>query len=152
MSSSRGSRQTYGKYLVRFRLVHGYESSSYLMLMGSYQWPPEIDFAENGGENPYYLTAVLHYGPDDQQIFNEVSADFEQWHTIGVEWLPGRLDYTLDGQVWATVRGDAVPNVAMDFVMQTQAGTCQGGKGCPDATTPEFSSMQVDWVAVYAPA
>lgn len=64
------------------------------------QWPPEIDFAEDGGatNTRRHVSATLHYGAHDTQIQRTVHADFTRWHTVGVEWTPGRLSYTLDRQ------------------------------------------------------
>jgi beta-glucanase (GH16 family) len=158
MSSAPALKQTYGKYLVRFRMDPGFGIAPVLLLFPSGDhWPPEIDFAEDGGTTHArdHLTATLHYGvrPDDRQIQRTVYADFTRWHTMGVEWTPGRLVYTLDGSPWATVTGDAVPAEPMELDLQTQAGT-EGDPWtpAPDASTPPEVDMQVDWVVAYAPA
>jgi beta-glucanase (GH16 family) len=96
------------------------------------------------------MSATLHFGPGDHQIQRSVSADFTRWHTMGVEWTPGRLQYTLDGRVWATVDSPAVPALPMEMDAQTQAGTCGDRYApCPDATTPDKVVAQIDWVVAY---
>jgi beta-glucanase (GH16 family) len=157
MSSAPGLKQTYGKYLVRFRMDRGYGVAPVLLLFPSADhWPPEIDFAEDGGATHVrdHTTATLHYGvrPNDRQIQRRVDADFTRWHTAGVEWTAGRLTYTLDGRPWATLAGPEVPAEPMELDLQTQAGTLgDPWTPAPDATTPPEVDMQIDWVVAYSP-
>jgi beta-glucanase (GH16 family) len=151
MSSALGLKQTYGKYLVRFRVDRGAGIAAVLLLWPSGDGlPAEIDFAENGGGDRSHMSATLHYDPDNRQIQRSVQADFTRWHTLGVEWTPGRLAYTLDGSVWATVISRGVPSIPMEMDVQTQAGTCGDRfQPCPDRTTPARVNMQIDWVVAY---
>ena len=153
VSSAMGLKQRYGRYLVRFRMDGGRGIAGVLLLWPSDgDWPPEIDFAEDGGitRRRRSITATLHYGSDNRQIQRTVRADFTKWHTAGVEWSPRKLVYTLDGRPWATVRSAHVPSRRMELDMQTQAGTCGDQYApCPDAGTPAHVNMQVDWVAAY---
>jgi beta-glucanase (GH16 family) len=99
------------------------------------------------------MTATLHYGADDRKIQSAVYTDFTDWHTIGVEWMPQRVSYTLDGTPWATVTGDVVPSQPMELDLQTQAGTVgDPWTPAPGPDTPPEVDMQVDWVVAYAPA
>jgi beta-glucanase (GH16 family) len=154
VSSAPALRQAYGKYLVRFRMDRGDGIAGVLLLMPSNgDWPPEIDFAEDGGGPRSSTTATLHYGSANDQTQYSVSTDFSEWHTIGVEWMPGSIVYTLDGRTWARVSSPAVPVGAMEFDAQTQAGTCGDPYDpCPDASTPSRVDMQIDWVVAYRPA
>jgi beta-glucanase (GH16 family) len=153
MSSARGLKQRYGLYLVRFRVDKGHGIAAILLLWPSTGgWPPEVDFAEDGGGDRSRTTATLHYGQDNRLIQRSVTADFSKWHTIGVAWLPGRLIYLLDNRVWATVTSANVPNIPMEMDAQTQAGTCgDRWAPCPDSSTPSHVNMQLDWVAQYSP-
>jgi beta-glucanase (GH16 family) len=154
ISSDVGLRQTYGKYLVRFRFDKGDGITDILLLWpASNEWPPEIDFAENSGGDRSSMNATLFYnGAADQEIQHTVQADFSQWHTMGVEWEPGMLNYTLDGKVWATVQSPDVPTVPMSLDIQTQAGVCGNpANPCPDSSTPKQVNMDIDWVVAYAP-
>ena len=66
LSSSRGLAQTYGKYLVRFRLDPGIGVGHAALLMpANNSWPPEIDFSEDNGSGRTGTLATLHYGKDD---------------------------------------------------------------------------------------
>lgn len=157
MSSAPALKQRYGKYEVRFRMDAGYGIFPVLLLFASAdRWPPEIDFAEDGGNTRVrdHMNATLHYGvrPNNRQIQRRVFADFTRWHTMGVEWTAGRIAYTLDGEVWATLTGPNVPAERMELDIQTQAGT-QGDRWnpAPDDSTPPEVDMQVDWVVAYAP-
>jgi beta-glucanase (GH16 family) len=116
-------------------------------------WPPEVDFAETGGEtaSPDRMSATLHYGRRDSQVQRVIRVDLTTWHTVGVEWLPGKLIYTIDDRAWAVVRSRAVPHQPMELDLQTQAGTCGvSWAPCPDRLTPGRVSAQIQWVAAYA--
>jgi beta-glucanase (GH16 family) len=153
-SSAPGLRQTYGKYVVRFRVDAGAGVGFALLLWPSEShWPPEIDFAEDGGEtgDRDHIAATLHYGRDDRRIQHVRHGTFAAWHTAGVEWTPGRLVFTLDGRAWARISGVEVPSEPMEMDLQTAAGTCGDRSApCPGAETPARVSLQVDWVAAYA--
>jgi beta-glucanase (GH16 family) len=154
VSSARALRQTYGRYDVRLRMDPGRGVAVVALLWPSRGgWPPEIDFAENGGEtsNRRHIAATLHYGADNSQIQRALSADFTHWHVLGVQWTPHRLAYTIDGRVWAVVNNRWVPAVPMELDLQAQTGTCSDTSApCPDATTPVRVNAQIDWVAAYA--
>ena len=155
VSSGPALSQTYGKYEVRLRVDRGKGIAFVALLFPSGNgWPPEVDFAENGGESGArdHMTATLHYGADDSQIQHTLSGkDFTHWHVLGVEWTPGLLLYTIDGRRWAAVRSAAVPRQPMELDLQTQAGTCGDASApCPDASTPSRVDAQVAWVAAYA--
>ena len=154
VSSAPALRQTYGKYEVRARIDRGKGVAFVALLWPSHDvWPPEIDFAESGGETSArnQIAATLHYGAHDSQLQQTVRVDLTRWHTLGVEWLPGKLVYTIDGRVWATIASAAVPHQPMEMDLQTQAGTCGVSYApCPDATTPAHVDAQIKWVAAYA--
>ena len=153
VSSARAVRQTYGKYEVRMRADRGKGVAVIALLWPSgNQWPPEIDFAENGGENRSrdHMTATLHYGTADHQLQRTVKRHFTKWHVLGVRWTPDKLLYTLDGRVWAKVRNRNVPAQPMEMDLQSQAGTCgEPSAPCPDATTQNRVNVQIDWVAIW---
>lgn len=148
-------QQTYGKYEVRFRIAkgHGVKYAALLWPV-SERWPVdgEIDFAEDGGGDRRSSTGTLHYGASNSQIQKSLSGDFSGWNTLGVEWSPGKLVYTLNGRPWSTVTGAMVPHTPMNLAIQTQAGTCGSwaGASCPDATTPAHVDMQIDWAVTYS--
>ncbi|HWD08575.1 MAG TPA: glycoside hydrolase family 16 protein, partial [Actinomycetota bacterium] len=149
--------QTYGQYDVRFRVDKGDGIGYAALLWPSYtSWPPEIDFAEDGGGDRSGTTATWHCGSNGDDSCQEqanLTIDVSRWHTLGVQWTPTSLVYTIDGATWATMTGPGIPNVAMEMDLQMQAGACGDPyTPCPDATTPSNVNMDVDWVVAYKPA
>jgi len=149
--------QTYGKWLVRFLIASG-QGISYAALLwpDTTSWPPEIDFAEdNGLAARRTVTASLHYATartSRRVLRSSTDVSLTGWHTLGVEWLPGSITYTLDGQPWSRMTGAEVPSVPMRLALQTQAWNCgDAWETCPDRTTPSRVDMNVDWIAVYTP-
>jgi beta-glucanase (GH16 family) len=154
VSSAPALKQTYGKYEARLRVDRGKGVAAILLLWPVRNvWPPEIDFFEDGGATSRRseMSATLHYGSDDSQIHRTAHTDFTRWHTVGVEWSPRKLVYTIDGRRWAIVRSRHVPRQRMEMDIQSQAGTCgDRWTPCPDASTPRRVTLQVDWVVAYA--
>lgn len=152
VSSARAGGQKYGRWELRFRADKG-DAIGYALLMypSSGGWPPEIDFAEDFGGNKTQTMATLHWGSTNQQIHKFGYADFSQWHTVGLIWTPGRVDYLLDGAVFASVTGSGVPAEPMWLGMQTEAKTCNSsGSNCPNGVAPTSADLEVDWVVRYA--
>lgn len=156
MSSARGLKQAYGRYDVRFRMDRGRGIAGVLLLWPvADHWPPEIDFAEDGGgaSSRRSMSATLHHGAANRIVQHSVHADFSRWHTMGVQWTPRRLVYTLDGRRWGGLTSSLVPSERMELDAQTQAGTRSDPYApAPDARTPRHVDMVIDWVVAYAPA
>jgi beta-glucanase (GH16 family) len=146
--------QTYGKYLVRMRVDRGIGVNHAVLLWpASESWPPEIDFSEGSARGDAVSYTTVHYGADDKMIHHRVRVDLRRWHTVGVEWMPGRVVYTLDGRAWRTVKSVHIPSQPMKLTIQTHAFGCtterwEGGGG---ARTPAHVRLDVDWVVIYAP-
>lgn len=157
--------QTYGRWEVRMRATDSADLSYHMLLWPKdEQWPPEIDFAESIASRRDQMSAFVHWvdarnrDGDNKKAYAEVSGDFGDWHTVGVEWLPGLIRYLLDGRVWAEVRDPVmVPSVPMWLGMQVEAGACErradwGMATCsPDEPRPTRGQVEIDWVAVYSP-
>ena len=156
MSSSYALKQQYGKYLVRLRMDKGTGIAMIALLWPSADvWPPEIDFAENGGGDRRHNTATLHYTDvdGDRRLQRRLAVDLTKWHVFGVEWMPHRLRYTIDGHVWATVHSPRVPDIPMELDAQAQALACNDpATPCPNGSTPPHVDFQIDWVAAYRKA
>jgi beta-glucanase (GH16 family) len=153
LSSSPGLVQTYGKYLARFRFDAGVGIAHAILLWpADNSWPPEIDFSEDNGSNRETAYATLHYGAANTQVQRQVAVNLTHWHTLGVEWTPGRLVYTLDGRPWSTLTSSHVPAIPMTLDIQTQAWACGTStwERCPNATTPSHVNLYVDWAVAYA--
>jgi beta-glucanase (GH16 family) len=153
VSSSPSFAQTYGDYLVRFRMDAGQGIAHAILLWPqSNAWPPEIDFSEDNGGQRQTDYATLHYGSGNTQVQKSVAVNLTRWHTLGVQWTPGKLVYTLDGRSWATVTNANVPSIPMVLDIQTQAWACGTStwEQCPNAGTPARVNLDVDWVVAYA--
>lgn len=153
VSDRPGLVQTYGKYLVRFRCEAGTGIAHAILLWpADNSWPPEIDFSEDNGSDRQTTYSTLHYGLTNTQVQRQTAVDLTQWHTVGVEWMPGRLVYTLDGSIWSTVTSPHVPASPMALAIQTQAWAAgDNWERGVDATTPAQVNLYVDWVVAYAP-
>ena len=151
MSTSRSLAQTFGKYEVRFRMDPGYGISFAVLLWPvAKHWPPEIDIAENAGTDGgrSSMAATVHLDAE-RYVQRDAAVDLSAWHTVGVEWTPGELVYTLDGAAWGAVSGSDVPAEPMYLALQTLAGAGDRWRPTPDASTPPEVDMQVDWVTGY---
>jgi hypothetical protein len=143
-----GHRQTYGAYFVRSRVTGSGPTGVELLWPAGPGWPPEIDFNETGGGTTV-STATLHFGPTDQTVQQSITINMTQWHTWGVIWSPGSITYTVDGHVWGMIADPSeIPNEPMTLDLQQQA-SCTPGQDYACPSSPQ--SMQIDWVAEYAP-
>jgi hypothetical protein len=143
----------YGRYAIRFRAdqLAGYKTS-WMLWPDSEVWPRdgEIDFPEGDLAGTQWSTMygfVHHQGAtssSDQDWFNSGVA-YGDWHTAVIEWLPGRVSFSLDGRLVGTTT-TAVPDTPMHLVLQTP-------------TTDSFlaalgtaGNVQIDWIAIWTPA
>lgn len=148
--SLRAVKQTYGKYVVRMRVDPSDEMKYAALLWPTKGWPPEIDFAEDGHGSRSKTTATLHYGPRNTMKHDMVEVDLTRWHDLGVEWSPGKVVYTLDGEPWATRWNAGVSSQPMRMAIQQQASGCLKDVRKCDGDDSTGHRLQVDWVAVYA--
>jgi hypothetical protein len=147
--------QQYGKYLIRMRADDA-EGVTMVALL----WPTdinsngEIDIAEDNGASPRTQFNGTMYTMNEVPTTNMLNVDMSQWHTVGVEWTPGRVIFTIDGTNWATVTNDGVSDVPMQLAIQQQTWDCgvSNWEQCPNAMTPSVANLDVAWVVEYAPA
>lgn len=141
--------QEYGRWEVRFKAEAGAGYTPVALL-----WPTrqsdgpdyaEIDFAEIVDPDRQGGGIFVHSGRDRSQ--RQLRADFTQWHTVAVDWLPGRLTFWLDGKKVWDYRGPNVPDGrAMGLALQNDV-VCE--PMCRNDSTPATVSMYVDWVKIY---
>jgi len=142
-----GVSDTYAAYFVRSRTTGAGPTVVQLLWPEGHVWPPEVDFNETDGTTGH-TSATLHWGSANLQDQRRLKVDMTQWHTWGVIWTPTEVIYTVDGQEWGAVKiASEIPDQAMTLDL-TQQTWCASGWACP--TSPQ--SMQVDWVAEYAPS
>ena len=139
---------TYGKYVVRAKFDKSAHVEHTMLLWPTKGWPPEVDFSE--GPTSKGDMATSHWGSANYQTHRFVSVDMTRYHDYGVEWTPTALRFTLDGRVWATMTGAAVPKQPMRLAIQTAATGPIGGITLLDPKEVRMSVADV-WVWRYAP-
>jgi hypothetical protein len=134
---------TYGKILVRVRTTPVADDTFLALLYPTSDIaPPEDDFVVDGG--PANLTTIGAF------LTDSLTANAAQWHTLGVIWSPGEVQYTIDGNVWATESNPNVSNVPMNIVLQSQTD-CEAAPGltCTVPWAATEPNVDVDWVVAY---
>ena len=136
--------QTYGKWLVRAAFNRGDGIEQVMLLWPTSGWPPELDFHEGAANGRTMATA--HWGSTNQQAHFFANVDQRNYHTYGLEWTPTSVKFTLDGRVFGTVTGSAVPHQPMNLALQTHATKWVGGIS---TAVPREVTEYIDWVSIY---
>ncbi len=146
--------QIYGRYEIRARFDTGQGISGAILL-----WPTdneggaEVDLIETRTADRTVNNITIHgTGGWNDQNTTEFRYDASQWHTYVVDWLPGQLVFYLDSQeIHRTT--DRVPNepMSLGFLGHVNSQTDVWQGGAPNAASPGFSGLHVDWVRVYTP-
>ncbi|MGW4422495.1 glycoside hydrolase family 16 protein [Streptosporangium sp. NPDC004631] len=143
--------QRYGRWEVRLRAERGAGYTPLALLWPDSQGRPdyaEVDFTEIIDPGRRSSGIFVHRG-DRRQAQRQVRADFTRWHTVAVDWLPGRLTFWLDGRkVWDYTGANVPRGHSMHLALQNDV-TCNRWSPCRGASTPETVSMYVDWVKIY---
>lgn len=172
--------RTYGKFEIRAKFPSGKGIWPAIWMLpdepnpyGTWAANGEIDIAEGWGSKPNAVAHTLHYGGVwPSNVYNSTTAEYpnsgtmDQWHVYTLEWMPGKIQWAIDGQVtatktaWWSAKGkpptsdaDLYPWPApFDQPFHLLLNLAVGGNfdGNPDATTPETAQMLVDYVRVYA--
>jgi beta-glucanase (GH16 family) len=145
--------QRYGRWEFRARTEPGRGYSSAILL-----WPEseskeldgEIDMMEVPREQRDAAHFVLHWGQQNNIIGGRVDADFTQWHTFAMEWLPDRITWYVDGvKQWENRDKQVIPRNPMHLTIQLDIGPLKDWLPPVDETTPPEVSLEVDWVRIY---
>ena len=148
VSMARLVNQTYGRWVVRFRMPRGTGVGMDVALRPSgggtvVDW---IEESSDHGALRNIETATLHYG--STRVHANVHADFTKWHTMTLAWVPGQITVRLDGHLWANYTSH-IPSSPMHLTMQTNTGTNGFSGTLPNSSTPRKLALQIDYVAVY---
>jgi len=140
---------TYGRFEFRARMDPG-QGTGFVALLWPEDggWPPEIDIVEVPKSDRQRVFFTSHGPPDTTKI---LYVDATEWHTYTLDYLPGRLDYYIDGVKVAQIT-DPVPSQEMSLGFQGHVARQNDVwyEGGPDETTPDRVDMQIDWVNVSA--
>jgi hypothetical protein len=150
--------QKFGKWEVRFRVQAGagYAPAVLLWPEDNEDWPQngEIDMMEVIDPKRQGGGTYLHHGKNNEHVgVDYTKTDFTKFHTVGVEWLPSRVTFFLDGQPYFNVTPDMIgtglPDEGpMHLALQLDQG-CGYPIPCRNAQTPEKVVMDVDWVKIW---
>lgn len=143
---------TYGRVEVRAKLpaTQGMWPAHWMLPVRDV-WPPEIDIMELLGDEPSRVYMTHHWGSWPSVQSNggdyagpDYSADF---HEFALEWMPGRLDWYVDGALrFVSVTG-SIPNEPFYVILNTAVGGQWPGN--PDATSVFPQYHEIDYVRVY---
>lgn len=131
------------------------------LTIGAGHWGPEGDFAELTGSDFTQFTGTRIEGvngSNNQPQQRSPITDLTKWHVYGQRWHTDKIEYTLDGQVWATWVNDSAPGDVNGWAGPTLQVLClqfQANPSTPDAnpsiTASNPYAQIVDWVVAYAP-
>lgn len=144
---------TYGKVEIRVKMPEGRGLWPALWLLpASKESTPEIDILELLGDTPGTLRMRMH---PENAAERSVGKKYvvpgghpltEDWHTVGLNWTPDRLEFFLDGKrVWQ-LADDRVPDEPMYLVMNLAVGG--DFPGPPDDSTVFPATLSVDYVRI----
>ena len=126
----------------------------WLMPENESAWPPEFDIAEYYG-GQHKMHHGLAYGTMRETKWDssgDTETDFvNAWHTIALEWTPGKAVWYVDGVARKTVIADYVPSVPMYVILSNSVSSRFGPSGEPDADTIFPNDFAIDYIRIYQP-
>jgi beta-glucanase (GH16 family) len=139
---------THGSVEFRARFDAGQgTSSAFLLWPSDNQWTDEVDIIETNRPDRDGFAFTNHGDPNTSIDIGDL--DMTQWHTYRLDWTPGELTLSVDGEEKGTITTD-VPTQQMSFGMQGHVhgdGEHWFGGG-PNGDTPDRMETAVDWVRV----
>lgn len=159
---------TYGRAEARMKLPQGQGMWPAFWMLGDnidgVGWPAcgEIDVVENLGREPGIVHGTVH-GPGYSGK-GGITAQYElpgdlalasDFHVYAAEWTANRIEFSLDGRIYATVTPSELPagaKWAYDHPFFLLVNLAVGGAwpGNPDGSTVFPQELIVDYVRVYA--
>ena len=117
---------------------------------------PEIDILEVLGQSPHQAFHTFHrlgengLQESDQGVTDNGNPSIgyaDGFHTYGVRWRRGKIDWYIDGEGVHTYEGTDVPYQLMYVI----ANLAVGGDwpGSPDSATVFPASLDIDYIRVY---
>lgn len=156
----------YGKIEARIKIPFGQGTWPAFWMLGNdikvVNWPKcgEIDIMEVIGKQPTLVHGTVH-GPG-YSAAKGITAQYElpdapllsaDFHVYGVEWLPERIQFSIDGISYATVTPASLPKGAAwvydhPFFLLLNLAIGGAWPGNPDSSTVFPQAMLIDWVHV----
>lgn len=146
---------TYGYVEARARLPYSKGLWSAFWLLNAYyvERKPEIDIMEHIGDYRDVAYHTYHYYDQNGDLHSTEALETDgidftsQFHTFGVEWLPGKIIFYVDGKPTQTVTDSKVSSQSMYII----ANTALGGwwPGSPDETTQFPTKYEIDYIRAY---
>jgi beta-glucanase (GH16 family) len=126
-------------------------------------WPAcgEIDIMESLGREPTIVHGTIHgpgysggAGITAQYVLPGAPALAEKFHLYAADWMPGRIDFSIDQHVYLTVTPKSLPagtKWVFDHPFFLILNLAVGGAwpGNPDASTVFPQDLVIDYVRVY---
>ena len=143
-----GRGQLYGRYVVRFRAddVPGYKIA-WLLWPSSGDWRQgEVDFPEGALDGT--ITGSVHRtdgDPAQLSSFIDTRQRADRWRTATIEWVLGRITFTLDGVSWSTTDPRGLPSHRMRWALQAETEI----RPAAPARRAE-GHVQIDWLVAYS--
>jgi len=151
-----------------FKFISGYVEISARLPQGDGAWPalwllngyyvgnlPEIDIVELNGAFPDAAHQTYHYSDSNGNVISSpeivdgglgpdgYTSDF---HTYGLHWSPGRIDWYIDGVKTRTLENDNVSNQLMYVI----ANFAIGGNFVGEVDPADYpATMDIDYIHVY---
>lgn len=121
---------------------------AFWLLPANGAWPPEIDVVEAHGDKPGIAFQSVHSGSAPSvTLAGTVGGSQETLHAYGVLWMPGRLDFFVDG-----VKTNSIPETPdMKQPMYLIANLAIGGywPGYPDPGAAFAATMRIDHIRAW---
>jgi beta-glucanase (GH16 family) len=153
----RSFRQQYGVFSARIKVPQGRGLWATFWLAEDWAVSgTEVDVMEvcanvpgtHDGNDATLVHHIVHDATGDNSASQgerlpDLTAD---WHVFSLDWRRDAMIFSRDGLVvWTLDDASKIPNVPMAVILSLTTGSWCGK---PDATTPDPSVMQVDWVRV----
>ena len=149
-----------------FKFAKGYAEIRAKIPKGDGLWPafwllngyyvgrqPEIDIMEARGENPHEIVHSFHLDNGlESQSYTSTHSDSvngysDNFHTYGVRWQPGKIDWYIDGDVKHTYEDEDVAYQVM-YVIANLAVGGDFNYSDPDKTLFPIS-LDIDYIRIY---
>ena len=111
---------------------------------------PELDMLEVRGRAPTEIIAGVFDETSTKVVKVRYDAGLdltEDFHTYTLSWTPGRLAWSLDGDLFHEHLGPHVPDVPLYLMISMSVGG-NTWIGTPDATTPWPGRYEIDYVRI----